>query len=134
MRNAGVVLVEAGLVVIFPSPVPRKREPPAARGSQPGVDSDPQAGEGRTDVALLVAGGRCQGLQRLPVLGKHQKHLKGLLRHSCLDPIPRDSDSADLGQGSLICISSKFPGRLPLLVRAPHFEGYSLAATLRPSA
>lgn len=134
MRNAGVVLVEADLVAIFPSPVLHKRELPAARGSQPGVDSEPQAGEARTDSAVSVAGNRCQGLQRCPVFGKHQKHLKGLLRHSCLDPIPRESDSAGLGQGPLICISSKFPGMLPLLVRAPHFEESCLTATLCPSA
>lgn len=31
------------------------------------------------------------------VLIMHQKHWKGLLKHRSLDPIPRVSDSADLG-------------------------------------
>lgn len=69
-----------------------------------------------------------------PVLGKPQKHLKGLLRHSCLDPIPRDSDSAGLGQGPLVCISSKFPGMLLLPVHGPHLEEPCLTATFCPSA
>lgn len=49
-------------------------------------------------------------------LNMHRNDEEGLLKHRCLDPIPRLSESAGHGWGLRMCMSNKFQMSLLVLI------------------